>query len=40
MSLRHDIVLQDEYIICNVFVLKCVSITNISIKHYMQGVIR
>ena len=23
-----------------VFILKCVSITNISIKHYMEGVIR
>ena len=23
----------------NIFVLKCVSITNISVKHYMEGVI-
>ena len=24
----------------NVFILKCVSITNISIEHYMEGAIR
>ena len=39
-SLAHETVLDMKGNLYDAFVLKCVSITNISIEHYMEGVIR
>ena len=39
-SPAQEIVYDMKSNLCNVFILKCVSITNISIEDYMEGVIR
>ena len=40
ISLAHEIVYDMKRNLYNVFTLKCVSVTNISIEYYMDGVIR
>ena len=39
-SLAQETVLDMQGNLYDAFVLKCVSITNVSIEHYMEGVIR